>query len=266
MPDLMVVDGHQFQLTLFTLADTARDTILEQSTAIFKVFLEREAEFKVHGSVVIDYPDISDMSRSGFLADAAAYAASRAASAWEGTDAPKIVVLTTYADVVRPSLEMAGYELVAIDMPAGPEHTAAFILAPDVSTGDGRTLYIEAVDEDDEKIKPSFVLRLEDSMGRLCGGAYGVIHERQGVRYAYLATMSLVSALPQGTGTALIEQLVRYLREQKVHTVHLGTQTAANFYEKNGFKVDQVILRRLRVRRREGREVHGDLAMMSMTL
>ena len=56
---------------MFTLADAAKETIREQSAAIFDLFLEREAEFSVHGSVEMDYPDLSDASESGFLADSA---------------------------------------------------------------------------------------------------------------------------------------------------------------------------------------------------
>ncbi len=260
------IAGRSFQLNVFTLADTAKETIRDQSAAIFDLLLEREAEFGVHASVVIDYPDLSDTSESGFLADAATYAARRAASVAEGSPVTRIVVLTTYGDVVRSSFEAAGYDFIAIDMPAGPEHTAAFVLEPSAPCSGGRTLYIEAVNEDDEKIRPSFVLKLSDQSGRLCGGACGSIHERQGKRYAYLATMTLASGMPRGTGAAIVEQLVRFLRDQKVAAVHLGTQTAARFYEKSGFKVEHRLIRNLRIRRKNGQEVLGDLVMLSMTL
>lgn len=265
MANLSIAD-RSFQLKVFTLADTAHETIREQSAAIFDLFLKREAEFDVHDSVVIDYPDLSDSSEVGFLADAATYADRRAALLAEGVPAVRIVVLTTYGDVVRSSFEAAGYDFIAIDMPAGPEHTAAFILEPSASDWDGRTLYIEAVNEDDDKIKPSFVLRLSDPMGGLCGGACGVIHERQGKRYAYLATMALASDMPQGTGSEIMEQLLKFLRRQNVEAVHLGTQTAARFYEKIGFKVDHRLIKNLRVRRKDGQEFLGDLVMLSMAL
>ena len=265
MPNLNIA-GHSFQLKVFTLADTASEKIRKQSAAIMDLFLKREAEFDVHESAVIDYPDISDTSEFGFLTDAATYAARRAASLAEDVPAIRIVVLTTYGDVVRSSFEAAGYDFIAIDMPAGPEHTAAFILEPSAPDWDGRTLYIEAVNEDDDKIKPSFVLRLSDPMGQLCGGACGVIHEIQGKRYAYLGTMALASGKPQGTGTAIVEQLVQFLRSQKVEVVHLGTQTAARFYEKIGFTVDHRLVKNLRVRRKDGQESLGDLVMLSMVL
>jgi GNAT superfamily N-acetyltransferase len=265
LPNLTISDRN-FQLKLFTLADSTMEMIREQSAAIFELFLKRETEFDVHESVVIDYPDLSEPSTSGFLANAAAYAASRTVLMKDDIAAIRIVILTTFGNVVRASLEAAGYDFIAIDMPAGPEHTAAFILEPSAGDGKGRTLYIEAVNEDDDKIKPSFALVLTDANGRLCGGACGSIHESQGKRYAYLATMALASALPQGTGTAIMEQLMQFLRSQNVAVVHLGTQTAAKFYEKIGFKVDHRLINKLRVRREDGQEVTGDLVMLSMTL
>lgn len=90
MPNLGIADC-SFQLKVFTLADAAKETIREQSAAIFDLFLEREAEFSVHGSVEIDYPDLSDFSESGFLADAATYATRRAASMAEGISAVRVV-------------------------------------------------------------------------------------------------------------------------------------------------------------------------------
>lgn len=265
MPNLNSLEC-TLQINVFTLADTTKEMLREQSAAIFELFLKREAEFKVHESVVIDYPDLSEPSTSRFLADAAGYAASRAALMQDDIAAIRIVILTTYSNIVRANLEAADYGFIAIDMPAGPEHTAAFILEPSAGDGKGRTLYIEAVNEDDDKIKPSFALVLSDATGQLCGGACGSIHESQGKRYAYLATMALASAQPQGTGTAMMEQLIQFLRSQNVAVVHLGTQTAAKFYEKMGFKVDHRLINKLRVRHEEGKEVTGDLVMLSMTL
>ena len=265
LPNLTLSD-RSFELKLFTTANATGELIREKSAAIFNLFLEREAEFDVHESVVIDYPDLSEPSTSRFLANAPAYAANRLALMDGDIAAIRIVVLTTYGNLVRAGFEAAGYHFIAIDMPAGPEHTAAFILEPRVSDGKGRTLYIEAVNEDDEKITPTFALVLTDATGQLCGGACGCVHARQGTRYAYLATMTLASALPQGTGTAIMEQLVQFLRSQNVATVHLGTQTAAQFYEKIGFKVDHRLIHPLRVRREAGKDVTGDLVMLSLKL
>jgi len=260
------IAGQRFQLQAFTLGDTDEGTLRTLAAALFALFLEREAEFGFHASVVVDHPESSDSSGTGFLADAAAYASRKAALMDGGPQGIRIVILTTYSDVVRSGLEAAGYRFIAIDMPAGPEHTAAFILEPRVADRDLRTLYIEAVNEDDEKIRPSFVLRLLDSNGRLCGGACGSIHERAGKRYAYLATMALASGMPTGAGTVLMEQLVQFLRSQRVAMVHLGTQTAADFYEKCGFTVDHRLIRGLRIRSKNGQEVMGDLVMLSRAL
>lgn len=249
-----------------TLTDTADETISEHCAAIIDLFVTREAEFDFDGSMVVDYPDLFDTSTSGFLPNASHYAARKAALLSEEISAVRIVILTTYGDIVRSSCEAAGYNYLPIDMPAGPEQTAAFILEPKTFDGDVRTLYIEAVNENDDKIKPAFVLRLSNPQGDLCGGAFGSIHEREGRRYAYLATMTLASGLPKGTGIAFMEQLLQFLKGQRVDVVHVGTQTAAKFYEKAGFKVEHRLIKNLRFRHQKGQPVSGDLAILSMTL
>ncbi|MGP1681427.1 MAG: GNAT family N-acetyltransferase [Giesbergeria sp.] len=262
----MNISGLNFKLDAFVLGAASAETLRNESSPIFDLFLRRETEFGVHPSVEIDYPDLADTSTSGFLTDAAAYVAKRLAALAETAAVHRIVVLTTYSDIVGPSFAAAGYKTVPIDMPAGPDHTAAFLLGPTPARGDGRTLYVEAVNEADEKIRPSFVLKLTDTQGQLCGGAYGVVHDRQGKRYAYLATMTLASAMPQGSGTAMVQQLVQFLRSQGVSTVHLGTQTAGGFYEKMGFRVDHRLVRSMRTRQQGGKEVLGDLVMLSMDI
>ena len=258
------IAGQLFQLQTFTLANTTVETVRAEAAALCELFVQREAEFGVHPSVVVDCPDLSDASACGFLADAAACVAKRAEQATgAGSEPLQTVVLTTHADRVGPRLEAAGYEHIPIHMPAGPEHTAAFVLNPSL---EGRTLYVEAVNEDDEKIRPSFVLKLTDERGRLCGGASGCIHEHQGKRFAYLATLALASEMPPGSGTALVEQLLQFLRSQGVQKLHLGTQTAGRFYEKAGFKVDHRLVRNLRVRHKDGQAVVGDLVMLSLEL
>ena len=159
----------------------------------------------------------------------------------------------------------AGYRADQIDMPAGPDHTYAFTL--DRDAGAARTLYLEAVDEADEKIRPGFVIKLTDADGRLCGGACGSIHDRDGRRFAYLAMMTLVPGMPAGTGTMLAGALFAALRQQGVATVHLGTQTAGRFYEKIGFDVTHRLVRHLRTRvAADGRQIDDDLVMLRMDL
>ena len=70
--------GRRFQLHVFTLADTGKETMRDQAAAIFDLFLERAAEFGVHASVMIDHPDLADTSESRFLADVATYVARQA--------------------------------------------------------------------------------------------------------------------------------------------------------------------------------------------
>ena len=258
------IAGQLFQLQTFTLTDATAEKVRAEAAALFELFVQREAEFGFHPSVVVDYPHLSDASASGFLADAAAYVARRAEQATgTGSEPLQTVVLTTHADRVGPGLEAAGYANIPIHMPAGPEHTAAFVLNP---CSEGRTLYVEAVNEDDEKIRPSFVLKLTDERDELCGGASGCIHEHQGKRYAYLATLALAAGMPPGSGTAMVETLVQFLRRQDVQKLHLGTQTAGRFYEKAGFKVDHRLVRNLRVRQKGGQAVVGDLVMLSLEL
>ena len=72
--------------------------------------------------------------------------------------------------------------------------------------------------------------------------------------------------MPKGSGTAMVAQLVQFLRSQGVQKLHLGTQTAGRFYEKSGFKVDHRLVRNLRVRHKDGQAVVGDLVMLSLEL
>lgn len=263
MPNLNIV-GHSFELQTFTLAESSKQVILDESAAILKLFLEREAGVRTHSSATIDYPNLADISAAGFLTDAAAYVANRVQSI-DGLPTVQIVVLTTYSDIVGASFEAAGYRTIPIIMPAGPDHTAAFVLATRNPDSNLRTLYVEAVNEADEKISPSFALKLTVN-GELRGGAYGSIHEYRNKHYAYLSMMAVAPGLPRGSGTALMKELLRFLRDQGVKTIHLGTQTAGRFYEKVGFKVEHRLVRNLRVRDEEGRKVLDDLVMLSMEI
>ncbi|MFT3758748.1 GNAT family N-acetyltransferase [Thauera sp.] len=262
------VDVENFDLRFdrLTLADVSPQRMQDEAAAIFELFLRREAEFGVHPSVVIHYPDISDRSDKGFIGEAARYIAAQADSlASAGRALARIVVLTTFGDLVGPSLVAAGFNPILIDMPAGPDHTYAFTFDP-MPTERGLTLYVEAVNEADEKIRPAFILKLTDSQGRLHGGACGSIHDRGGRRYAYLATMTVAAEAARGTGTFLAEELFRFLRDQGVSTVHLGTQTAAAFYQKLGFKVVHRLVPGMRIRTTGGKEIRDDLVMLAMDL
>lgn len=263
----MTAENSDLRFDRLTLADTSPQVMQDEAAAIFELFLQREAEFGIHPSVVIHYPDVSDRSDKGFIGDAARYVAAQVDTlASEGRAADRIVVLTTFGDLVGPSLAAAGFRSIPIDMPAGPDHTYAFTLDPATPARSGLTLYVEAVNEADEKIRPAFVLKLTDGKGRLHGGACGSIHERGGRRYAYLATMTTEAEAARGTGTCLAKELLRFLRDQGVSTVHLGTQTAAAFYQKLGFRVVHRLVPGMRTRMAGGREIREDLVMLAMDL
>lgn len=256
----------------FTLEGATRDTVSQQDLdqragALFALFLERERDFGFNPGVVVEYPALEDPATSAFLNDPlAVIAARRAALARDGDPVARVIVLTTYADRLEPVLRAAGYLVQPIDMPAGPDHTAALI-RDFPETGAGRTLYLEAVNEADEKIRPGFALTMRDASGRLCGGASGSLHARDGRLYAYLATMTIMAGLPPGTGTKLAGAMLDFLRGLGVSTVHLGTQTAGPFYEQVGFRVTHRLIPELRSRRgKDGRIIPHDLVMLEMDL
>ena len=237
---------------------------------IYRLFAEREQAFGVNPAVAIDYPDVADASPAGFLADAAGYLA-RHAQALRASGAPitRTVLLTTYSAQVHDALADAGYEFTPIDLPAGPDHTGLFA-REELGEGQGgaaRTLYVEAVNEADEKICPSFALRLFDQNGELAGGACGAVRARGGQQYAWLSTLTVRAGLAPGTGTAVASALMDHLRTRQVHTLNLGTQTADAFYRQLGFATTLTVLPALRFRQGgDGRQVWHDLVMMEKRL
>ncbi|MEZ5799010.1 MAG: hypothetical protein R3D63_16950 [Paracoccaceae bacterium] len=261
--DSLVVQDRRFTLEILTADTAAQDRLDAGAAELFGLFLSREAEFGFNPDVVVDYPDIA--AGGAFLADPAGYVAARRDAA--GAPVDRVVVLTTLAPRVGAALEALGFLARPIDMPAGPDGTAAFLWPPVEEAAAGRVLYVEAVDEADPKIRPNFVLRLLDETGALQGGACGSIHARDGRPYAYLATMTLAGGLPPGTGTRLAAALVAVLRRAGVAKVHLGTQTAGPFYEKLGFRTVLRLIPALRHRQTpEGRQVPHDLVMMELDL
>ena len=240
---------------------------LDQAAAeIFGLFAEREQAFGVNPRVIIDIPDIADPASSPFLTDPSGYLVRRV-RALDAEAAPivRVVVLTTYSQRLRAALLAAGYTHTPIDMPAGPDGTGMF--ARTLPGQGGRTLYVEAVNEADEKIRPSFALRLWDGAGTLAGGACGSVHTHAGVRFAWLATLAVRAGLPAGTGTALAEAMMSHLRQRQVHTLYLGTQTADAFYRQLGFATRLTVLPALRHRQGAGgRRLTHDLVMMEKRL
>jgi hypothetical protein len=197
-----------------TLRNASQAELDEAAGKLFSMFVEREKEFGFNPAIVVDYPDVTDPDASPFLDDAAGYI-DRLVTRLEGEGAPidQIVALTTFGARLTEPLMQAGFVGAPIDMPAGPDDTTWYRRKP-ISSGAGRTLYLEAVNEADPKIRPSFALELHDSDAKLRGGACGSIHKRDGARYAYLATMTLDAGLPAGTGQWLGEALIAFMRDE----------------------------------------------------
>lgn len=255
--------GTSFALNAMTLDDTPRARLDEAAAAIYAIFAAREREFGFGEKVVVEYPSIDRMA-GGFRDDPVGHIAARLAELDRGEPVSRVVALTTFGEEVRAPLVASGYAAARIDMPAGPDHTYTFTCERGAP---GRTLYLEAVDEEDETIRPTFALSLFDDAGRLCGGACGAVRERDGACYAYLATLTLVAGLPAGTGTRLAAAMLDRLRAEGVTAVHLGTQTAGRFYEKLGFRVTHRLVEGLRTRVSEdGRRIEDDLVMLALDL
>lgn len=238
-----------------------------EAARVFGLFQEREASFGFNPDVVVEYPNIDAPEHSPFLLDPIAYVAARCKAATAGTPIGKVVILSTYGDRLDAPLVEAGYQSSRIEMPAGPDNTGAFTCDLSDDPQQGRTLYLEAVNEADEKIRPSFVVNLLDEADHIVGGACGSIHDRAGRRYAYLASLAVAPNLPPTTGTRLAQEMLHLLARMGVGTVDLGTQTAGPFYEKLGFRVTHCLIPGLRHRCGEnGRIVMHDLVMMRMDI
>lgn len=261
------VGAEAFSLSVMTQADTPREELDSEALAIYQIFAEREREFGFNPDVVVEYPPIGEPQTSSFLIDPSGYIATRVAELEKKRPISQIVVLTTYGQQLLGPLVADGYRSVKIDMPAGPDHTYAFMVDRDIHAPNACSLYLEAVNEADDKIRPTFVLKLVDSDGRLCGGACGSVHDRDGKRFAYLATLTLVPGLPPTTGTRLAGVMLETLRQQDVTALHLGTQTASRFYEKLGFRVTHRLVKGLRTRVSvSGQHLTDDLVMMSISI
>lgn len=254
-----------WQLVACTREEAGQEQLDRLAMELFAILQRREADFGIHPDVTIEIPDPNDRGADALLVDPVGHIEARI-SLLERQIGPvsRVVVLTTFGDRLWMPLVAAGYRATKIDMPAGPDFTCWF--ERKLPADEGRTLYLEAVDEADAKIRPGFAFRLLDEGGRLRGGACGSIHQRDGKEYCYLATMVLDAGLPHGTGQWLGEELLAFLRRQGVSKVHLGTQTAAPFYQKLGFRVVQRLIADLRLRHVDGRTVSTDLVMMERAL
>ena len=261
------IANKRFTLQEMTIATFTQKNLEAEAALIFSLFQEREKSFGFNPGVVVEYPKIDLPEDSPFLADPVRYIAARCNAAAGGTPIGKVVILTTYADRLYAPLVEAGYQLSQIEMPAGPDNTGTFTCNLSDPPQEGRTLYLEAVNEADEKIQPKFVLKLSDVAGHLNGGACGSIHDRAGQRYAYLATLVVAPNQPPTTGTCLAQEMLHFLARMGVDTVHLGTQTAGPFYEKLGFGITHNLIPGLRNRPgKNGCIALHDLVMMTMDI
>ncbi len=264
---LLDVDGQKFVVSVSTLADTPRAQLDAEAASIYALFADREREFGFNPNVVVEYPSIENPQASSFITDPTNYIAARVADLEIAGPISRVVVLTTYGQNLLGPLTAAGFSATKIDMPAGPDNTLAFSIDYDADKKQGRLLYLEAVNEADEKIRPTFVLKLTDNDGRLCGGACGAVHARDNKHYAYLATLTLIEGLPATTGARFAAAMIDVLRSQGVSTIHLGTQTAGRFYEKLGLQVTHRLVQGVRTRPlSNGRLVDSDLMMLALNL
>lgn len=247
-------------LELYQPGNSTPDELSEKQLALFALLQLREQEFGFNPDVIVHYPEAS------FLTAPLDYLDQRILEQQQqGHFINEVVILTTYLQVQAPLVER-GYRHEAVHMPAGPDHTAIFRVQCGTHVA-GKTLYVEAVNEQDLKIRPTFVLMLRDEHGEPQGGMSGSIWTKEERRYAYIGTVAVQPGQPAGTGTLLASTVLEYLMQQGVCEVNLGTQTAEPFYTKLGFQTIHHIVPALRHRIAEdGTELPHNLVIMSKLL
>ena len=228
-------------LELYQPDNSSPDRLSERQLMLFALLQQREQEFGFNQNVIVHYPEASFLTAPLDYLDQLILEQQQ-----QGHLINEVVILTTYQELYSP-LTQSGYLHEAVHMPAGPDHTAIFRVHC-CSQPAGKTLYIEAVNEQDPKIRPTFVLMLHDENGELLGGMSGSIYSTDNRRYAYIGTVVVQPGQPAGTGTLLANTVLEYLTQQGVYEVNLGTQTAEPFYTKLGFRVIHHIVPALRHR------------------
>lgn len=250
-------------LTLFDRSTDTQHRLHEKQQALFTMLVDREREFGFHPDAAVKYPD----PLSALLNDPIAYLAARinAAESARGLPFSRAVVLTTYGNFLAGPLSSEGYREEIVNMPAGPENTRFY--SRNLRSDGVGVFYLEAVNEMDEKIQPSFVLTLDNEKGELLAGMSGSIWKRDTECCAYISTVVAGKGTPTGVGSMAAEQVWHYLRDQGVSRVNLGTQTADEFYKRHGFRVIHTIIPQLRYRQRaDGSRVWHDLVIMQKDL
>ncbi|RQW28881.1 GNAT family N-acetyltransferase [Rhodobacteraceae bacterium CH30] len=253
----------ELPLSLIDHHCASAETLREAQQALFALLVEREQAFGFNPDVITEYPDPLER----LLDDPVAYldARRRAAESQRAVPFARVAVLTTYADVIGPALRAAGYTEEVIDMPAGPDNTSCY--AREARPDGVGTFYLEAVNELDEKIHPTFVVTLKDGQGSLLSGMSGSVWAVGGEHYAYVSTVVARQDAPPGSGSRVAAAVWDYLRSEGVSRVNLGTQTADRFYERQGFRTIHRIVPALRYRTAaDGRTIWHDLVIMRKDL
>ncbi|MEI2562939.1 GNAT family N-acetyltransferase [Vibrio metoecus] len=238
----------------YDLSNSTQDELIEKQLQLFKILQIRESSFGFNSETTVHYPE------RDFFESTMGYLSNLINSLDE---IGQVVILTTYDEVTSPLLD-AGYSCEKIHLPAGPDNTAVF---RNCIGNAGNTLYIEAVNEQDPKITPTFVTILSDAESNLIGGMSGSIYEKNSDRSAYISTVVVNEHGQKGSGTAIARYTIEYLKNKNVNEIGLGTQTAESFYLKLGFTSIHSILKNLRYRIDEhGQKINQDLVIMKKRL
>ena len=226
--------------------------IAAAAAEVLALFPAREAGFGFGPGIIAEVPD-----RAALLADPAGLIARRCA---DRGPVGRVVLLTTFGPQLAAPLAAAGFAATAVDWPAGPAGTVVF--RRETGAG-GPTLYLEAVDEEDPAIAPSFVLRRTDPAGRVTGGAVGVARGDA----AWITMLVVAPDQHAGSGSAIARQMLDRLAAEGVRRIDLGTQTAAGFWRSLGWAETLTVVPGLRLwRGPDGVERPSDLVMMRRDL
>lgn len=166
------------------------------------------------------------------------------------------VILTTWANDLRPALTKAGFAEETIPWPAGPDGSSIFRRG-----GAGPLTYLEIVNEEDPKIAPAHVIHWTDAKG-LVGGTITAITGDA----AWLAVMVVRPDAEPGSGTRLWQAFAADLAARGIQRIDLGTQTAEAFYRRQGLTTTSRAVTALRSRPGPKGPIWNDLVMMTGTV
>lgn len=246
-----------YKIKQYIRSKDGQKIINQKLSDLFSLLKQREMEICFNPNIYVDYPD-----ENRFLSSTIEYIDDKIA---EKCDISQVVILTTYGDKLFDTLCGNGFKYEKIDMPAAPTYTCLF--KKRISKEDEKILYIEFVDEQDEKILPSVVFTIESSEGEFMGGVCGSIFRDNGSTYAYLSTMAIAEGVQKGTGSDLLSAVLSYWKNEGVEVVNLGTQTAEGFYLKNGFTTIKRVLPNLRYKKDNNDAIISiDLVMMQINI